>query len=530
MIRHHVRVHPSAANLPREEQLAWKIAEVGVSAMELDADVLEMIACRVVDNAGVALAAINRHPVATARAMALAHPRPGGATLFGLPASTRVHAEWAAWANATAVRELDFHDTFLAADYAHPGDSIQPILAVAQQTGRGGADLARAIAVAYEIHVALVKAISLHQFKKDHVAHLAPATTAGIGALLGLPVDTIFQAVNLAVHLAFSTRQSRKGEISSWKAYVPGFSGKLAIEAVDRAMRGEAAPSPIYEGEDSVIAWMLGGPATEYTVALPAPGEPPRGILETYTKAHSAEYQAQALIDLAIEMAPKVPDFSEVVEIVVETSHHTHNVIGTGSNDPQKFDPEASRETLDHSIMYILAVALEDQRWHHEHSYAPERAARTSTVALWKKIRTIEDPVWTARYHQPDPAERAFGGRIKIRMQDGSVLAGEKAAADAHPNGARPWSWGDYVQKFDRLTADMLPAGDGEAFLAAAKRVGQLSPSELDALVPELPDGYVVPDRANGEGIFDFGVVPQPRGEGAWETELKTLRERGVGQ
>ena len=55
----------------------------------------------------------------------------------------------------------------------------------------------------------------------------------------------------------FSTRQSRKGEISSWKAFVPGFSGKLAIEATDRAMRGEAAPSPIYEGEDSVIAWML---------------------------------------------------------------------------------------------------------------------------------------------------------------------------------------------------------------------------------------------------------------------------------
>jgi 2-methylcitrate dehydratase len=110
--------------------------------------------------------------------------------------------------------------------------------------------------------------------------------------------------VNQAVHLAFSTRQSRKGEISSWKAYVPGFSGKLAVECVDRAMRGEASPSPIYEGEDSVIAWMLGGPDAEYTVTLPEPGERPRRILETYTKAYSAEYQAQALIDLAIELAP----------------------------------------------------------------------------------------------------------------------------------------------------------------------------------------------------------------------------------
>src|SRR5262249_57872601 len=103
-----------------------------------------------------------------------------------------------------------------------------------------------------------VKAISLHEFKKDHVAHLAPASVAGIGALLGLSVPAIFQAINQAVHLAFSTRQSRKGEISSWKAFVPGFSGKLAIEAVDRAMRGEAAPSPIYAGEEAGIAFMLG--------------------------------------------------------------------------------------------------------------------------------------------------------------------------------------------------------------------------------------------------------------------------------
>src|SRR5262245_36124596 len=327
MTAHSVRVHKSAELLPREDQLAWKIAAFAAAANAIDDDVAAMIGCRVVDNAAVALAAINRAPVAAARAMALAHPRAGGAALFGLPDTVRVAAEWAAWANATAVRELDFHDTFLAADYAHPADSIAPLVAVAQQTRRSGADLARAIAVAYEIHVALVKAICLHKHKKDHVAHLCPATVAGIGSLLRLPVPTIYQAVNQAVHLAFSTRQSRKGEISSWKAYVPGFSGNLAIEAVDRAMRGEASPSPIYEGEDSVIAWMLDGPAGAYTVALPAPGERPRGILETYTKAHSAEYQAQAFIDLAAALASQIDDLAKVSEVVIETSHHTHAVI-----------------------------------------------------------------------------------------------------------------------------------------------------------------------------------------------------------
>ncbi|HEV7276321.1 MAG TPA: MmgE/PrpD family protein [Devosiaceae bacterium] len=506
MIRYEVKVHPSAENLPRERQLAWHIARFATSCGPIDEEVAEMIACRIVDNASVALAAINRKPVAAARAMALAHPRPGGASLYGLPPATRVDAEWAAWANATAVRELDFHDTFLAADYAHPGDTIAPLLAVAQQMGLDGAALSRGIAVAYEVHVALVKAVSLHRYKKDHIAHLAPATTAGLGAMLGLPAGVIFQAINQTVHLAFSTRQSRKGEISSWKAFVPGHSGKLAIEAVDRAMRGEASPSPIYEGEESVIAWMLGGPDSVYEVFLPADGESPRGILETYTKAHSAEYQAQALIDLAIYLGGRIPDLGAVRDILLETSHHTHNVIGTGANDPQKLDPDASRETLDHSIMYILAVALEDRRWHHVESYTRERAHRPSTVALWHKIRTVEDAPWTERYHATDPAERAFGGRLVITLQDGSVVTGERAVADAHPNGAHPWLWPDYVRKFETLTGDGLRGEAKASFLAAANGVRTLGSKELGALLPSLAEGAVVPATPTGEGIFDHGV------------------------
>src|SRR5215475_5999454 len=185
MIVHEVRVHPSAARLPREAQLTWKLAEVAAAAPPPEADVAAMVACRVVDNAGVALAAINRQPVATARVMALAHPRPHGATLFGLPASTRVQAEWACWANATAVRALDFHDC--VSPGAHPGDNIAPLIAVAQQMDCDGAALVRAIAVAYEVQVALVKGMPLAPTQKEQTGLLCPATTAGLGALLRLP-------------------------------------------------------------------------------------------------------------------------------------------------------------------------------------------------------------------------------------------------------------------------------------------------------------------------------------------------------
>ncbi|MBI3922728.1 MAG: MmgE/PrpD family protein, partial [Armatimonadetes bacterium] len=306
---HQVKVHPSKASLPKTEQLAWKIAEVAADKSPIRDDVAEMAVNRIIDNAAVAVAAINRKPVANARSQALCHPREEGATLLGIPSDQRFEAEWAAWANGVAVRELDMHDTFLAADYAHPGDNIPPLLAVAQQCNRSGEDLLRGIVTAYEIQINLVKGLCLHKFRKDHIAHLAPAVAAGLGSLLDLDAETIYQAVQQAVHVSFTTRQSRKGAISSWKAYAPAHAGKLALEAVDRAMRGERSPSPIYEGEDSVIAYMLGGPQAVYEVPLPEPGESKRAILESYTKEHSAEYQAQALIDLAFRMRSQVTDF-----------------------------------------------------------------------------------------------------------------------------------------------------------------------------------------------------------------------------
>ncbi len=506
MQQHKLRVYPSKEKLDRKDQLAWKLAELCTDSAVIKEDVIDMIINRIIDNASVAIAASNRHPVASARSMSLAHPRAGGATVFGMPNDQKFSCEWAAWANGTAVRELDYHDTFLAADYSHPGDNIPPILAVAQQSGKTGKDLIRALAVAYEIHVDLVKAICLHEYKKDHIAHLAPAQAGGIGSLLGLTTETVYQAIQQAVHVSFTTRQSRKGEISSWKAYAPAHAGKLAIEAVDRCMRGEGAPSPIYEGEDSVIAYMLSGKDGKYTVAFPEPGEEKRAILETYTKEHSAEYQSQALIDLAARMKEAVlakgKTWDDIKEIIIQTSHHTHNVIGTGANDPQKMDPKASRETLDHSIMYIFAVALQDGKWHHVDSYNPERAQRADTVRLWHKIRTIEDELWTKRYHDVDPNKKQFGGRVEIFFNSGEGLVDELGVANAHPAGAKPFKRADYIRKFDMLTADIITKDERNRFISLCERLPELTAAEVQQLNVQIPIDKLVNNKRDTKGIF----------------------------
>lgn len=482
MREHEIRVHPPGQPTPREEQLAWKIAAMAAEDVPAEPAVVEAVVNRLIDNAGVAVAALARHPVASARAQAVAHPRPGGATVIGLPNETTVHCEWAAWANGAAVRELDFHDSFFALESAHPGDTIPPLLAVAQQCGRSGRDLIRAVATAYEVQVDLAKGIALNTHRIDHIGHLGPAQAAGIGALLALPVEVIYQAVQHAAHVSFSTRQARKGIISSWKAHAPGHVGKLAIEAVDRAMRGETSPSPLYEGDYGPIASMLGGAEAVYTVPLPEPGAPKRAILETFTKEHSAGYHGQAAIDLAIRMHERIDDIEAIESIVLHTKRLSHVVMGAGANDPEKWSPEASRETLDHSLMFIFTVALQDGAWHHERSYAPERVRRPDTVRLWRKVTTVEDEAWNRRYDDRPPLERDHGCRAVVTFGDGRVLTDEIAVANAHPRGAHPFKHADYAGKYTALADGIVDPAESERFLALVRHLPDLGPAEIRQL------------------------------------------------
>ena len=500
MIIHKVKVYPSKKNLPRKNQLAWKIAEIASDNAKLNKEAIEMSISRIIDNVSVAIASLNRKAVISSREMALGHPKKNGATLFGINSKLKFDCEWAAWSNSTAVRELDFHDTFLAADYSHPGDNIPPLLAVAQQKKKSGLDLLRGIITSYEVQVNLVKGICLHKHKVDHIAHLGPSVAAGIGSILRLNTETIYQAVQQALHTTISTRQSRKGEISSWKAYAPAHAGKLAIEAVDRVMRGEGAPSPIYEGEDSVIARILDGKKALYKVPLPKKNEAKKAILETYTKEYSAEYQAQALIDIAKKINKKMKNLREIKKIDIHTSHHTHYVIGTGANDPQKMDPNASRETLDHSIMYIFAVALEDANWHHIKSYTKKRAKRKSTIKIWHSIKTHEDKKWTKKYHDPNPKNKSFGAKVVVTFKNGKKIVESLNRADAHPYGARPFKRANYIKKFLTLTKNIVSKKETDRYLKNVQNLRKIKKGNLHKLNIVVNKSYL--KKNSKKGIF----------------------------
>lgn len=468
---------PDARPQP-SDQLAWKLAQLA-TPRPLDQAAAQMAGLRLVDNAAVAVASINRAPVAAARAQALCFARADGARVIGMGRADRVDCTWGAFANATAVRELDFHDSYFALDSSHPGDCIMTLLAVAQQVGCCGDDLVRGIVVAYEAQTALVRALPLQHHRIDHVAHLGPAVAAGLGAMLNLPVPVIYEGVNLAAHLSLGTRQIRKGRISSWKASAPGHIGKCAIEAIDRAMRGETAPAPIYEGDYGILAVLLAG--KEGTIVLPDADEPCRGILETLPKAHSAGYHGQAIIDLALRLHGMV-DLGQVATIRLHTKRMTHQVMGSGSGDPDKYDPLASRETLDHSAPFQFARALVDGFWHHDRSYDPQVIADRDFVALWRKVETLEDPEWNRRFDTAEPLDKAHGARAAITFVDGREMSMELAVADSHPRGTAPWGAEQYRHKFATLTETFVSVPERDAFLDAACALDSLDAATLHDL------------------------------------------------
>ena len=198
----------------------------------------------------------------------------------------------------------------------------------------------------------------------------------------------------------------------------------------------------------------------------------------------------------------QIPDQKAIAEIIIRTSHHTHFVIGTGANDPQKSDPNSSRETLDHSIMFIFAAALHTGFWHHVKSYAPDVVKNPKVIALWKKITTTEDAEWTRRYHSTDPMEKAFGGRGEIIFNDGKKIVGEIAVANAHPLGARPFGRADYIRKFETLTEGLVAPAESKRFLALVQRLPHLTAAEIGELNVMLPPEKLTCSVRDQRGIF----------------------------
>ena len=163
-------------------------------------------------------------------------------------------------------------------------------------------------------------------------------------------------------------------------------------------------------------------------------------------------------------------------------------------------DPKASRETLDHSIMYIFAVALEDANWHHVKSYTKKRANKKSTIKIWKSIKTHEDKKWTKKYHDPNPKNKSFGAKVIVTLNNGKKIIEKLDKADAHPYGQRPFVRKNYINKFLTLTKGIISKKESDRFLKAVQKLKKLKPGQLSLLNIEVRNSQL--KKNNKKGIF----------------------------
>jgi 2-methylcitrate dehydratase len=377
---------------------------------------------RLLDAVGVAVAGFDEAAPVAARAVALADGRDDGAVVWGT--GRRAGADVAGFANATAVRCLDYNDTYLSREPLHPSDAIPPLLALAEAERRSGADLVAAIAVAYEVAVRLCDAGSLRAHGWDHVNHLAAGIACGASRLLSLDEERTRHAIALTVVAHAAMRQTRAGELSMWKGVAAAEAGRNAIFAARLARAGMTGPAEPFEGETGYVRQLLGGALDVDALSPLERHDPPRAILQTYVKRWPVEYHAQSAVDAALQLRAELGEraVEDLASVRIETFDASYQII---AKDREKWDPK-TRETADHSLQYIVLAALLDGEVTLR-TFEPARFRDPGTLSLLRTAVTVEEnDELSAGY--PD----GIPNRITVRTHDGRELAREVRYPSGH--------------------------------------------------------------------------------------------------
>src|SRR3990167_6778122 len=323
---------------------------LSVKKESLSKEVIHEVKRRVLDSFACAIGASDSKPGKIILKACSKVKSKFAASLFGK--KKEVFYEEAAFANGSLIRYMDFNDTYLSLEPAHPSDNIAPLIACAQAYGKSGLDLILAIAVAYEIQCRLCDGASLRAKGIDHVTYGAFSTLCGAAILMDLDKEQLENALGIAGVCNIATRQTRVGEMSMWKACAFANAARQGLFAARLAKEGMTGPAPIFEGTKG-FETLISGPIN---LKLPNLGEPPKKILETYIKPYPVEYHAQSAVEAAIILHKEGLKLEQIQDIIIYTHGASYQIIGS---EPEKWRP-TSKETADHSLPYCTAIALRD--------------------------------------------------------------------------------------------------------------------------------------------------------------------------
>src|SRR5215831_18910712 len=395
----------------------------------------------VIDSLGCAIGGSGSEPALIAHRVAPAVA--GGPVARVLGEGRLTTPEAAAFANSVVVVSLKTKDTYITRGSGHPSDMLGAILAAAELQGASGKEFLLATVAGYEVFGALADQVGLRERGWDQGVFVAPAAAAGAGLLLGLSIQEMADAIAIAVTANVATRQTRAGELAMWKGCATAAAAKAGLFAAQLAGAGMTGPTEAFDGRHGLCE-LVTGPfsfGTPGSTSLGGEGRP-FAVERTNFKFFAAEYHAQAPLATALALRGKV-SAEEIDAIDVQIYAMAHSEIGS---EPAKWDPR-TRETADHSLPYMLAVALVDGRVTPA-SFEPKRFLDPSLRPLMNRIRVAENPELTRRF----PAE--LPSQIDVTTRSGRHYTERADYARGHTE--NPMTDADVETKFRDLSEDVL--------------------------------------------------------------------------
>ena len=340
-----------------------------------------------IDAFGCALGGYDGEPAVIARRLAAARSATPAARVLG--SAIRTTAEAAAFANTVMIRYLDANDQYQGpAGSGHPSDTLGAILAAAEITDASARDLQVAIVAAYEVFDALADQVPVRDLGWDQGVFVAPASAVGAGILLGLSRDQIGEAIAIAGTAYVPTRQTRAGALAMWKGCATAAAAQGGLWAALLANEGMTGPTAAYEGPDGLWQQVTG----PFTLGPLGRAAGAYGVERSNYKRFPAEFHSQGPLAAVLGFRERVP-VDQIAALHVQIYAMAYGEIGSGA---AKWDPH-TRETADHSLPYLLAVALTDGEISPA-SFSAGRVADPALRPLMAKITVAEQPAFTARY------------------------------------------------------------------------------------------------------------------------------------
>ena len=380
---------------------------------DLSPEVVHEVKRRMIDSLGCALGAWNEEPCAIARNVASDFSARNGATIIGT--SHKSPPDWAALASGCCIRYFDYNDTYLSKEPAHPSDNIAAALAVAENVGANGRELITAIALAYEVQCRLCDAASIRARGWDHVTYGAFSTALACARLMKLDPEKTRHAVNIAGVACAAMRQARVGELSHWKGVAFANTARHGVYSALLARAGMTGPAPIFEGQmgfEKQLGVSLGKISEKFSVPFPKMDHGPASmILNTSIKYWPAEYHSQSAIEAALLLRKEITDLAQMKSVTIESHDAAVDIIGS---ELEKWKPE-TRETADHSLPYITAIALIDGEVTSK-QFERERFADPKVWKFLEKVKVERNAELSAMY------PGAVANIVHVDLADGKIL------------------------------------------------------------------------------------------------------------